>query len=109
MLSLIFEDYLLIIASLIGIGLFIYSSMKILNIMALLPKESKTKSYWSYALVLVIIFGLGYLFSIIAVLANQKAFLESITPFIYLFGSIFVLIVVLVSFRTYKAILESAE
>jgi len=109
MQTLTLGDYLLIIASLIGIVLFIYSSLKIFNIMSLLPKESKTRSYWLYALVLVVLFGLGYLFSIIAVLVNQKTFLDSITPFIYLFGSFFVLIVVLVSFRTYKAILESAE
>lgn len=107
--SLIFEDYLLILASLVGILLFIYSSLKILNIMNLLPKESKTRSYWLYALILTFLFTLGYVASIIAVLIDQKDILNSITPLIYLFGAIFVFIVVMVSYRTYKAILESAE
>ncbi len=107
--TLVFEDYLLILASLIGIVLFLYSTTKILNIINLLPKESKTRSYWMYALILTIVFSLGYLMSIVAVLVDQKQLLDSITPFIYLFGALFVFIVVLVSFRTYKAILESAE
>ena len=109
MLTLELSDYLIIGASAIGILVFFYSGLKILNIIKLLPKESKTRTYWLYAISLIVLFGIGYLFSIIAVLTDNKNILDSVMPVIYLFGSIFVLIVVLVSFRTYKAILESAE
>ena len=102
-------EYGIIGASIIGIIIFIYSALKIIAIMNLLPKESKTRTYWLYAIILIVLFGLGYFFSIVVILTDNKSLLDSITPIIYLFGSVFVLIVVLVSYRTYKAILESAE
>ena len=102
-------EYGIIGASIVGILIFIYSALKIVAIMNLLPKESKTRTYWLYAILLIVLFGLGYFFSIVVILTDNKGLLDSITPVIYLFGSIFVLIVVLVSYRTYKAILESAE
>ena len=102
-------EYGIIGASIIGIIIFIYSALKIMAIVNLLPKESKTRTYWLYAILLIALFGLGYFFSIVVILTGNKSLLESILPIIYLFGSIFVLIVVLVSYRTYKAILESAE
>jgi hypothetical protein len=77
--------------------------------MKLLPKESKTRSYWTYALVLITLFGLGYLVSIVVILTGNKILLDSITPIIYIFGAVFVFIIATVSLRTYKAILESAE
>lgn len=98
MQTLIFSDYLVILASICGIAIFIYSGMKILDIIQLLPKESKTRMYWLYALVLIVLFALGYLFSIIAIMMDQKDLLNSITPIIYIFGAIFVFIVVLVSY-----------
>lgn len=107
--TLALDDYLLILSSIVGLLIFIYSAMKVLNIMSLLPKESKTRSYWLYAILLIVLFGLGYLFSIVAVLTGQQNLLLSIIPVIYIFGAIFVLIVVMVSLRTYKAILESSE
>ena len=109
MTTLVLGDYLLIGASIVGILIFLYSALKILNIMKLLPKESKTRTYWLYAISLIILFGIGYLLSIIAVLTDNKDILDSVTPVIYLFGSVFVLIVVIISYRTYKAILESTE
>ena len=109
MMDLMLIDYGYISASLFGVIVFIYSGYKIYEIMNLLPVKSKTRTYWLYAIILIILFGLGYVFSIIVILTNNKDLLDSITPIIYLFGAIFVFIMVTVSLRTYKAILESAE
>lgn len=102
-------DYFYIVASIIGLVIFAYSALKVQGIMNLLPKESKTKTYWLYALGLIFLFMLGYLFSILVIFTNNKAFLDTITPVIYIFGAVFVFIMVTISFRTYKVILESAE
>ena len=108
-MALDFIDYFYLTASFIGILIFAYSGIKIRDIMNLLPKESKTRTYWFYAITLIVLFILGYLFSIVAILTGYQDFLNSITPIIYLFGALFVFIMVTVSLRTYKAILESAE
>ena len=70
-------EYGIIGASIIGIIIFIYSALKIIAIMNLLPKESKTRTYWLYAILLIVLFGLGYFFSIVVILRTYKAILES--------------------------------
>lgn len=109
MLDLMLIDYGYISASLFGIIVFIYSGYKIFKIMKLLPAKSRTRTYWIYAIILTILFALGYVVTILVILTNNKSFLDSITPIIYLLGAIFVFIMVTVSLRTYKAILDSAE
>lgn len=103
------NSYFFIGSSIFGLLVFGYSVFKVLDIIKLLPKESKTKQYWNYAIILIILFMLGYLFSIFVIATENTSLLDTITPIIYILGSIFVFIMVTVSLRTYKAILESAE
>ncbi|MFX1254643.1 MAG: hypothetical protein ACFFCZ_23730 [Promethearchaeota archaeon] len=95
-----------ILACVIGILDFLFSLNIMRKILGLFPQEAKIKKYWYSAVGLVIIFGLGYIVAILSVIADLSEFNRIMVPIVYLFGSIFVVIMVLVSFRTYKMIMD---
>lgn len=109
MLELTQIDYFSIGASLLGIVLFLYSAWVGLKIIKLLPEQSKTKKNWYVAVVLILMFLLGYIVNIIAILGAMAELQKFMVPVVYVFGAIFVLIMTTLSFRTYKIILESTE
>ena len=97
-----------IMASLIGIGIFIFSALIINRILQLLP-QAKVKKNWQILYGLLIIFMAGYVVNIYAVMTVNTLVLSIMQSVVYVFGAIFVFIVVNLSYRTYKLIIESAE
>ena len=102
-------DYSIMIASIVGVLVFLYSAKIISEIIKLLPPGSKTRTYWNFSALLILLFALGYIASLIAVLFSSSETLDAVIPILYLGGAAFVFLMVTVSLRTYKAILESAE
>ncbi|MFX1534947.1 MAG: hypothetical protein ACFFDI_12050 [Promethearchaeota archaeon] len=95
-----------ILACIIGILNFLFSLNIMWKILGLFPQEAKIKKYWYSAIGLVILFGFGYIVAILSVITEFSIFNRIMVPIVYLFGSIFVVIMVLVSFRTYKMIMD---
>ncbi|MHA1268452.1 MAG: hypothetical protein ACTSPY_01575 [Candidatus Helarchaeota archaeon] len=100
--------YLNITCSIIGIVIFIYCILIIKKILNLFPK-AKMRREWSISAILVGIFTGGYIINIIGILLNIEFILDIMQSFVYLFGAIFVFIIVRLSYKTYKLILESAK
>jgi hypothetical protein len=105
---MLWSEWLGIIFSLIGMGLFLFSLIIVRKILSLFPK-AKMRKDWKLIAILIGIFTVGYIVNIIAILLSLADVLVVMTAFVYLFGAIFVLIVIQLSYRTYKLILESAE
>ncbi|MHA1232271.1 MAG: hypothetical protein ACTSRP_16720 [Candidatus Helarchaeota archaeon] len=94
--------------SVIGILIFIYCIILIKKILDLFPK-AKMRREWTICIILIAIFITGYIINIIGILLNIEFILDIMQAFVYLFGAVFVLIVVRLSYKTYKLILESAK
>ena len=92
----------------IGIILFIYGIYVSILIIKLFPK-AKMKKQWIIIVALVAIFLAGYIMQIYAVLAQDVAIQTMMQSVVYLLGAVFVVIIIQLSYRTYKLILESAE
>ena len=97
-------NILTIVSSSIGIIVFGISFYFMIKIISLFPKEATISKYWKIALSLVVLFTLGYVLAIVGAAVDIDVLNQIITPIVYLFGSIFVLIMVLLSLRTYKMI-----
>ena len=101
-------DNVNMIFSIIGGILFIFCIQKVFKIIKMFPNAKMTKS-WKIINVLIIIFLVGYILNIVAILMNLNQMMLIMLGLMYLFGGIFVYLVVSLSLRTYKIILESAE
>ena len=93
--------------SVIGLALFLYCLLVVRNILNLFPK-AKMRRDWMIIGILIAFFSVGYAVNIWALLANP-AILVYMQSFVYLFGAVFVFVVIQLSLRTYKLILKSAE
>ncbi len=100
--------YLNIICAIIGICLFIYCNLIVFKILDLFPK-AKMRKDWKIINILIIFFLIGYLVNIISVILGLTEILIVMQAFVYAFGAFFVLLVVRLSYRTYKILLEAAE
>lgn len=107
-MGLIWSDILGVVFSCIGIGLFLFGFVIIKKISTLLPKAKVLKD-WKIISVLMLIFTGGYGVNIVAILLELTEILVVMTAFVYLFGAIFVVLVIQLSYKTYKLIVESAE
>ena len=97
-------------ASIFGILLFLYSAWVAMNIIKLLPEQSKAKQNWYLAVVLIILFLFGYVVNILSIMLPElSGAREYMVPIVYIFGAVFVVIMTTLSLRTYKIILESTE
>ncbi len=105
---LVWNDVLNIIFSCVGIGLFLFCLFIVKKILYLFPK-AKMRKDWKVISILIAIFTAGYGVNIIGILLEIADFLTIMQAFVYLFGAIFVFIVIDLSYRTYKLIIESAE
>jgi len=97
-----------IVFSIAGIIIFIVCEFIVLNILKLFPK-AKMRTDWKVIFILVIFFISGYVVNIIALLLNISPILMFMQAFVYIFGAIFVLIVINLSYRTYKILIKTAE
>ena len=105
-LDLIF--YLNLIASLGGIFFFLYSLFLIRKIKKLFPKGSVSKK-WLFRQLLIIIFLFGYMFNIIFHFYELTEFLEYMTILVYLFGGVFVFVIIKLVHKTYDTILKQSK
>jgi len=97
-----------IIFSIIGIGLFSYCVLIVRKILQLFPK-AKMRREWIINAILIMIFIVGYIVNIIAITLSLTAMLNIMVAFVYLFGAVFVFIIIRLSYKTYKLIIKSAK
>ena len=101
--------YMNMIASIGGIFFFLYSLILIRKIKKLFPKGSVSKK-WLFRELLIIIFLFGYVFNIIIQLVPEMCFLsEYMTAMVYLFGGLFVFIIIKLVHKTYDTILKESK
>ncbi|MFW9947064.1 MAG: hypothetical protein ACFFDX_09580 [Candidatus Odinarchaeota archaeon] len=92
------------ICSISGAAFFVISLYIITKIKGLFP-GSKINQKWIIIQLLIILFLFGYVFNIIFLALNMLDFIAVMTAIVYIFGALFVLIVINLSFKTYKTIL----
>jgi len=108
-MSLGIEFYLNLVCSAGGIVFFIYSLILIRKIKKLFPRSKITKR-WLLREALIIIFLVGYIFNILFQFYELTDFIIIMTPLVYLFGGLFVFIIIKLVHKTYTTILmESGE
>ena len=95
-----------IITSLLGIFLFFISLFFCWKILELFQKEAKIKRYWLLASALLIIFIYCYLTAIVSVIMENTDIQALIVPIVYLFGGIFVFVMITVCYKTYSTIIK---
>ena len=93
--------------SIAGIIIFIICEIIIIKILNLFPK-AKMRLDWKVNFILILFFICGYLVNIIALLLNITVILMFMQAFVYIFGAIFVLVVINLSYRTYKILIKTA-
>ncbi|MFX1465014.1 MAG: hypothetical protein ACFFA5_00885 [Promethearchaeota archaeon] len=94
--------------SVIGMILFLYCLLVVKKILDLFPK-AKMRKDWMIIGILIVFFAIGYAINIWALLTENLLVQTFMQSFVYLFGAIFVLVVIQLSYRTYKLILKSAK
>ena len=107
-MSLDWNFYLNLICSIGGIILFLYSLYIIKKIRALFPGTKLIKK-WIIIQALIILFLFGYVFNIIFLGLGFIDIVTIMTAIVYIFGALFVLIVVNLSYKTYKLILLESK
>jgi signal transduction histidine kinase len=91
-------SYDMVLSGILGMVLFIISSVITLRIIKLLTKK-KPKKIWIFIETLILMFLCGYGISTYFALTDNATSIASITSLIYLFGAIFVIIVIYFSYN----------
>ncbi|MHA1784498.1 MAG: hypothetical protein ACTSVE_04830 [Candidatus Helarchaeota archaeon] len=97
-----------IICSIIGILIFIYGEYLVIKILELFPK-AKMRRDWKIIFILIVFFIGGYVVNIISLLCEITLIITFMQAFVYIFGAIFVFIVIRLSYKTYKILIETAQ
>ena len=100
--------YLNLIASIGGIFFFVYSLILIRKIKKLFPKGNVSKK-WLFRELLIVIFLFGYVFNIIFHIFELTELLEYMTAMVYLFGGLFVFVIIKLVHKTYETILKESK
>ncbi|MFX1310446.1 MAG: hypothetical protein ACFE8C_12160 [Promethearchaeota archaeon] len=87
-----------------GIIFFIISLLIVVRIKQLFPATKLVKK-WVIIQVLIVLFLGGYVFNIIFLALEMTAITNIMVAIVYIFGGLFVLIIVNLSYKTYKEIL----
>lgn len=95
-----------IVSCVIGIIVFSICIYLMLKIISLFPKDAKISRYWKIAFSLVALFTIGYIVALVSIIIDFEIINQIMTPIVYVFGSLFVLIMVLLSLRTYKMVMK---
>ncbi|MFX1458025.1 MAG: hypothetical protein ACFFBT_01040 [Promethearchaeota archaeon] len=93
------------ICSISGAAFFVISLFIITKIKGLFP-GSKINQKWIIIQLLIVLFLFGYVFNIVFLALNMPEIIAVMTAIVYIFGALFVLIVINLSFKTYKTILR---
>jgi hypothetical protein len=96
--------YFNLVCSLGGMAFFIISLIIIRKIKNLFPGGNITKK-WIVIQGLIILFLVGYVLNIVFLALELTAYVQFFTALVYIFGALFVLIIVHLSFKTYKLII----
>ena len=96
------------IFSVLGLILFLYCLLVVSKILQLFP-QAKMRKDWMIIGILIGFFAIGYAVNIWALLTENLLVQSFMQSFVYLFGAIFVVVVIQLSYRTYKLILKSAK
>ena len=100
--------YLNLFCSGAGIIFFILSLIIIKRINTLFP-GTKIIKRWLVIQVLIILFLFGYVFNIVFLALDFIEIVTIMTAIVYFFGGLFVLIVINLSYKTYKVILLESD
>mgnify|MGYP006308595625 CR=1 FL=1 len=103
-MALDWSFYFSLICSIGGVLFFITSLLIIRKIKELFPGTNLVKK-WIIIQGLIVLFLFGYVFNIIFLYLKMTDIVNIMTAIVYIFGGLFVLIVVNLSFKTYKLIL----
>ena len=101
-------DILSILCSIGGAVLFVYALMLEQQIIAKLKKIKQPHS-WQMAMGLTAFFLVGYIVNIVAVVAELHELQMVFGALIFLFGGIFLSLVISISLKTYTAIFAAVE
>jgi hypothetical protein len=93
-----------IVGALLFIAAFIYE-LRIIKLLTRIKKGGK----WIIATVLTGLFFFGYIANIYAVVVENVLLQSIFNAIVYLFGAIFLILVILISYSTYHVIFEAAE
>jgi len=107
-LSLDWISYLSLICSIGGIIFFLYSLLLVKKIKELFPGTKLIKK-WIIIQTLIILFLIGYVFNIILILLQQTELIIFMVAIVYIFGSIFVALIINLGYKTYKLILLESK
>ena len=107
-MALDWSFYMLLGCSIAGIAFFIYSLVITGKIRKIFPTGKVVKK-WLFIQILIIIFLIGYVANIIVNLLGYTEISHVMTAIVYIFGGLFVFIVINLSYKTYKLIVESNQ
>jgi len=107
-MALDWNFYFSLICSIGGILFFILSLLIVIKIKELFPATKLVKK-WVIIQVLIVLFLGGYVFNIIFLALEMTAITNVMVAIVYIFGGLFVLIVVNLSYKTYKEILMGSS
>ncbi|MFW9825448.1 MAG: hypothetical protein ACFFE4_21075 [Candidatus Thorarchaeota archaeon] len=96
--------YFNLVCSIGGIVFFIYSLILIRKIKRLFPGSKITKK-WLLRELLIILFLAGYILNIIFLVLQLTEIITIMTALVYIFGGLFVFIIIKLVYNTYKTIL----
>lgn len=100
--------YFNLVCSIGGIGFFIYSLIITKNIKALFPASNIIRK-WIIIQILIVFFLIGYVFNILFLALDQVELLSIMVALVYVFGGLFVALIINLSYKTYKLLLESSS
>ncbi len=103
-MTLDWNFYFSLICSIGGIIFFILSLLIVIKIKELFPATKLVKK-WVVIQILIILFLGGYVFNIIFLTLENTAVTNIMVAIVYIFGGLFVLLIVNLSYKTYKEIL----
>ena len=100
--------YFSLFCSIGGIIFFIFSLLIVIRIKELFPATKLVKK-WVIIQILIVLFLGGYIFNIIFLTLEMTAITNIMVAIVYIFGGLFVLIIVNLSYKTYKEILMGSS
>ena len=107
-MALDWNFYFSLFCSIGGIAFFLISLLLISKIKELFPATKLIKK-WVIIQILILIFLCGYVFNIIFLALELTAFTNIMVAIVYIFGALFVLIVVNLSYKTYREIVMGSS
>lgn len=97
-----------LLCSSVGAILFIIAVMFEFKIIKKLQQIKKPIS-WGFLTFFTIFFILGYIINVVSIVGEFQVLQQVFGALVFLFGAIFLLIVIIVSYKTYGAIFDAAE